>query len=197
LVGADPNGAKIRSVSASDWTFFIDVAPQAAAAIALTVERIVALYKSLLEIRVLKKQAETGEVGAEIIALIQKTVDKKTEEGLRAIAKELVKQQSGLAKERKNELENHFSTIVRWLAKHIESGSIVEVRAEPIERKEGEGEAGSAAISKEDAQVRELIERVNSTTQIVLSADVDDDVQIFQALGVEEVASAEDDASTK
>lgn len=184
LVGSDPDGAKIRSISASDWTFFVEISPEAAAAIAFAIERIVALYKNLLEIRVLKKQAQIVPNGEEIVRLIQQKVDEKTEAGLREIATSLIERQKistpsrngDSADGRNNELENHFSSIVKWLAKHIETGSVVEVRAEPLPAPD---------IGAEDEArhtLRQLIETINESTQAVLTADVDAEVQIFPAL---------------
>lgn len=190
LVGEDPSGAKISSISASDWSFFVEISPSAAAALAFAIERIVALYKNLLEIRVLKKQAASVVTNDEIVALIQKTVDERTEKGLREIAAELVEGHSAADKERKNELENHFSMIVKWLAKHIEMGSVVEVRAEPLAAPEDGVEDDTRK------KMRQLAATVNATTQVVLTADIDSDIQIFPALAADEPLSEDGDADS-
>ncbi|WP_299574460.1 hypothetical protein [uncultured Shewanella sp.] len=49
---------KIRTISSSDLTVFLDFAPEVAACTAVAIERIVALYKNLLEIKKLCKGLE-------------------------------------------------------------------------------------------------------------------------------------------
>lgn len=47
-------GFQVRSISSTDLTVFVDAAPEIAACTAIAVERVVALYKKLLEIRKLR-----------------------------------------------------------------------------------------------------------------------------------------------
>ncbi len=53
---------KIRNISSSDLTVYLDYAPPVCACVALAVEIIVALYKKMLEIKKLKKELADQQV---------------------------------------------------------------------------------------------------------------------------------------
>lgn len=128
LVGDGNDSPVVRNISSSDWQFFIEQSPIVIPLIVISIERIVALIKSNLEIKLLKKQLEDNNLPPNIISEIQKHVESEMKAGIRKIAEEVAKDYGEKVQEqRKNELMNQITFGLLKLAKRINEGADVEI----------------------------------------------------------------------
>ena len=103
-----------------------------AAALAFAIERIVALYKQLLEIRKLRQELQKQEIPDEVVKGVETHADKVMKEGIALASTELVAQfYTGKDDGRKNELVTQVRLSMNMLANRIDHGVNVEVRIEP------------------------------------------------------------------
>jgi hypothetical protein len=126
------DGFEIRSISSTDFAFFVRTAPSVAAFLALAVERIVKLYKTLLEIRQLHAELAARGVSKADLQGVENHANKLMRDGIEKLIVE-VPDRYFVTKDssRKNELKNSLRiTLNRW-ANRIDRGYNVEVRIEP------------------------------------------------------------------
>ena len=130
LMGKGPTSPTVSNISSSWWQFFIELDYQQIAAISFAIERIVALYKSNLEIQKLKQDSEKNGLGEEITALINQKIEEKLKSGMQEIAKDIRKKiQQNNDNERCNELETQLRMELVHIAKRINQGAAYEIRA--------------------------------------------------------------------
>lgn len=152
---------KIKSLSSSDFTIFLAAIPPVAACIAHAVEKIVTIYKTLLEIK--KHKAELKQLGLKEDNLkgISEHANSLMKDELEKLTIELVKEYHiGSDGNRKNELENSIRISLNMLANRVDKGFNIEVRAEPLE-----GTSKDAQESEEEEQIRKYINRVISAQE--------------------------------
>lgn len=144
---------KIRSLGTGSLQVFLLSSPIVAAAVATAIERIVALYKKVLEIRLLQKQLEDHAVPKEkVIDPLIKHEKEMVAQELDALAIEIIKEYKGKDVGRKNELKTSLSLALRYLADRIDKGVDFEVRAadaapeeKAVESQESEAKANEGA----------------------------------------------------
>ena len=123
---------KIRTISSSDLTVFLEFLPQTAACAAISIERIIALYKQLLEIRKLKGDLEKQGVPENRTAGIDAHANSLMQNGLTELIDELIeKYHSNEDVGRENELKIEAKYALNKLAKRIDKGYGIDVRIEP------------------------------------------------------------------
>lgn len=86
LTGQPDYDSKVVTISSSWWQVFLDIPVEPIALWTVAIERIVALFKSNLEIKSLQKQLGEREIPEKILKAISDEVDKKVEGELRTIA---------------------------------------------------------------------------------------------------------------
>jgi len=128
---------EVRSISSSDFLLHLKALAPYAACAAVCVERVVALYRQLLEIRKLQMDIRKQNLPAEVDAIIEKHVNSYMEAGLRREASDIIerfykKGDPG----RRNELCNALTIALNKLANRIDKGFNVEVRCEPLGTRE-------------------------------------------------------------
>lgn len=132
-VGSRP-GFEIKTISSTDLSVYLEVAAIVGACIATCVERIVALYKQLLEIR--KTQAELAKLGVEKKNLkgLEDHASGVMETGIEKLVKEIMAEYmpKGDAA-RKNELSIELKFAMKKIANRIDRGFNIEVRMEEPE----------------------------------------------------------------
>jgi len=167
LSGESIESSKIRSISSSDFQLFLESTPVVAVVLAATIERIVAIYKNVLEIKKIKEDLAKQKVPKEATKGIEdyekQVVDKELEELSKSLLDENYK---GKDDGRKNELENALRISLRFLAGRIDHGVLVEVRvAEPKEPEQGEdlkeGKKPTTKEIKAYEKQKELVESIN------------------------------------
>ena len=135
-------GFGIRAISSSDLSIFLDAAPVIGACVAVAIERIIALYKQLLEIR--KLQGELTKQGLEKDNLkgIEKHANGLMEQGIDKLVNELLAEFHKVDDNgRKNELSIELKYALKKVADRVDRGFNIEVRmTEPEEAKPEDGE---------------------------------------------------------
>lgn len=123
---------EIRAISASEWQVFLNSVPVLAACTAAAIERIAALYKTNLEIKLLKKQLDDKKLPEEVVKPFQDYIKQTVKIELRNISDDLVEEfYKKDDEERKNELKYQMSQALLYVADRMDKGATVEVRAEP------------------------------------------------------------------
>ena len=143
-------GFEIRAISSSDLSIFLDAAPVVGACVAVAIERIIALYKQLLEIRKIQGELVKQGLEKENLKGIEKHANSVMDNGIDKVVKELLTEfhkvdDSG----RKNELSIELKYALKKIANRVDRGFNIEVRM--TEPEEVENEEGS----KEDNHVKE------------------------------------------
>lgn len=167
-VAGDGHGSfNVKSIASSEWQLFIETLPATALCISIAIERIVALYKSHLEIRALKKQLEGNSVPQTALEPLEAHINQLVGSGLQEIAKSLIQEfqnRRAVDNARMNELEISLTRALKYLTTRIDNGATIEVRALPPE--EPTNEDGSTAppspeTLKKSAELTNLANRVN------------------------------------
>lgn len=123
----------VRSISSSDLLVHLQAVAPYAACVALAIERVVALYKQLLEIRKLRQEIHQQGVPEEETAGIEKYANDLMQQGIEKVVTEiLTKHHKKEDKGRKNELANALRISLYKIANRIDKGFNVEVRIEPM-----------------------------------------------------------------
>jgi hypothetical protein len=128
---------KIRTISSSDLLVHLQAAAPYAACLAVSIERVIALYKQLLEIRKLREDIRKQGVPDDQTTGVEIFANQLMEKGIDKIAVEVVneyhkKGDSG----RKNELTNAIRISLNKIANRIDCGFNIEVRVEPVVKKD-------------------------------------------------------------
>jgi len=141
---------KIRQISSSELSVFLQYLPEIGACLAIAVERIVALYKQLLEIKKLKRQLVAQKVPEERLSGIDSHAASIVSPALDQLSKELMEQYGGhFNQSRKNEISIEIRHSLNKLANRIDRGFNVELRVSPIEDgAENEGDSDGADTSE-------------------------------------------------
>jgi hypothetical protein len=148
----NPQSPKIRAVGSSTLQVFIQSTPAIAVCVAAALERLCALYKQILEIKLLKKQLREKSLPDKVTASVEEHQQQLADKGIEKIANDLIREFSKKRdKQRQNELRNGMRAALRFLAAQIDAGVDMEVRSEPPRAKdvaEGEGENIKSAKTK-------------------------------------------------
>jgi hypothetical protein len=142
---------EIRSLSSTDLNFILEYAPEAAAFLAITIERIVALYKNLLDIKKSRQDLLEKEVPEEALNDLDKHINDKMERGIIIfVGEEFDKHCKIKDNGRKNELRNSLTISMNKIANRIDKGFNFEIRVGYIEPQldEEEGESEDSKIDK-------------------------------------------------
>ncbi|SFD82872.1 hypothetical protein SAMN05660831_02408 [Thiohalospira halophila DSM 15071] len=159
---------EIRQISSSELSVFLDYIPEIGASIAIAVERIVALYKQLLEIKKLKKELVSNEVPEDKLAGIEEHAASIVSPKLDELANELMEKFGDhLDSSRRNEVATEVRHSLNKIANRIDRGFNIELRVS--EQAQGEEEEETKdADSKEAArqQIRESASSIEYLDQV-------------------------------
>ncbi len=142
---------EIRQISSSELSVFLDYLPEIGACIAVAVERIVALYKQLLEIKKLKKDLSAQDVPEDKLAGIEEHAASIVSPKLDELANELMEKYGNhIDPARKNEVSTEIRHSLNKIANRIDRGFNIELRVSEHEHEEEEevteeGQAQDAA----------------------------------------------------
>lgn len=173
LTGGSPEDTQISAVSTGSLDFFIDNGPATGILIATALSKIADLYKKIIEIRAAKKKLK--DLG--IPAAEQKTIDKQEKDfinsGLDEISKEIVKEFAvkNIESGRFNELKVSVNGHIRYMAKCVGSGIVIEVNPPEIhDDSEEDAEKEPKGGEKRDSERRQKqIEVVQKSMEAVKS----------------------------
>lgn len=159
----DTSSIKIRSISTTDLQVFLDSAPIVAALIATSLERIVALYKNILEIKKIKNELVAKKTPKDVITPLEKHEAEIMKRGIKDMSENLVDEFYKQKDDgRKNELKVALGNALRYLAEKIEHGAIFDVRAgEPEEPESTEGEEETPQYKKAKTEYLKEMKHIN------------------------------------
>lgn len=147
----------IRTISSTDLLVYLNAAIPYAACLAVAIERTVALYKQLLEIRKLHNEIKQQGVPETEVSGIEKYANNIMEEGIEKLSIEIVDQHYKKRDDgRKNELKNAVRISLNKLANRIDQGFNIEVRVQPLKEAE--------QSSDNFAEIRNSIELIQKAT---------------------------------
>jgi len=145
-----PDELAIRTLSSSDFLVYLAANAPYAACVAVAIERIVSLYKQLLEIRKLRQDIQNQGVPEDRTSGIDDYANHLMETGIEKASTEIVAQfYKGKDSGRKNELAVAVRLSMNEIANRIDRGYNIEVRVAPLP-------AGDQ--SKEDKEIQKPLQ---------------------------------------
>ena len=147
----------IRTISSSDLLVYLQASAPYAAFVAICIERVVALYKQLVEIRKLHQEIRQQGVPEKEMSGIENYANNLMIKGIEKIAVEMVNEYHKKDdKERKNELTNAVRISLNKIANRIDQGFNIEVRVAPLPKPDNQ--------EKENKELRKAVETIQSAT---------------------------------
>jgi hypothetical protein len=144
----------IRTISSSGLLVTLQAAAPYAALVAICIERLVAFYKQLLEIRKLRQDMSKQGVPDKATQGVQDYANTMMEQGIEKIVDEVVRKYSKVADEgRKNELINGIRISLNKIANRIDKGFNIEVRVAPAP-KQGVEESANEELQQAIAAIQ-------------------------------------------
>ena len=172
VTGSRP-AVEVRAISSTDFGVFLEIAPEVAAFLAITVERVVALYKSLLEIRTLRQGLRDQGVPDASLTGVDEHANEHMTTGIAAAVDELVEERTGIESGRRNELKTELRLALQAIANRIDKGYNIDVRAEDPEASDEEDDSTSvddlAQAFRTIANVAPGLRFINRSGQPILS----------------------------
>jgi len=139
---------KIASVASSDFGVFVEMVPQAAALVALAVERVIHGYKTVLEIRALRAGLAEQHVPDEALAGIEAHANSVMGDSITSVIEELLEESAVGDEGRKNELRTELRKSLNKLANRIDQGYNIDVRAGDVPAEaQGDDDGVTSAVS--------------------------------------------------
>jgi len=170
LAEDNPESPTIKSVGSSTLQLFISSTPGIALCIATAIERLCALYKQVLEIKVLRKKVNEQSLPDTVVSSIKEHEQNITESGIDKIVEDLVKEfGKGKPKERLNELRTALKWALKFFADQIDSGVDLEVRSEPPRPKDVADSEGEPVKSD---KTKRALEQARKTTARIQRAGI-------------------------
>lgn len=123
---------KVRTISSSDFTVYVAMAPGAALSVATALDKILDVYKKILDIRASHQQLADQGVPPDVLAPLEDHANNRMAEETERIASEMVDASTTVADSgRANELKIEIRFSLNALANRIDHGYNVDVRAKP------------------------------------------------------------------
>lgn len=146
----------IRSISSSDLNVFLTMLPVVAAGIAVAVERIVGIYKQILDIRKLHGELKNRGVTTKELQGVSNHANNKMKEEIEQLITELLDKYYDKKDEgRRHELTTELRFSLNKIAQRIDKGYSVEIRVQPLSEEEKTAKKGGRA--SEDAEHIQVI----------------------------------------
>lgn len=162
-------GFEIRSVSSSDFNLMLTMLPVTAASIAFAVDRILSVYKRVLEIRKLHGELKKQGFEEKELQTITKKADSIINAEIKVLKPELLDKYYGNEKKnetRRNELSIELGIALSEIAKRIDKGYNIEIR---VPTTEGSEEPSSDQHIKTISTVLKNLEFIKLEGEPVLS----------------------------
>ncbi len=139
LVGVESSDTRIAAVSSSELEVYISVGAAVAAAVGAAIDRILGLYKNVLEIKKLREGMTSRNVPEEALRDVDRHADTEMERGIDELLTELLNEfQAADPSGRRNELRTLLKDVLNGIANRLDRGFNFEIRVElPAETEEG------------------------------------------------------------
>ena len=127
--GSRPS-TRVRSIASSDFSVYLELAPEAAAFLAVAVERVIATYRNLLEIRRIRSEAAAAGLSNGRLEGIDEHIAERMERGVDETVDELfVEMEIAISDDsRKNELKVGLKRSLSDVAARIDRGYRFDIR---------------------------------------------------------------------
>lgn len=163
---------RVRTIASSDYGVYLETAVHVGAFIAVSIERLLAAYKTILEIRNLR-QGLADQGLEDQLAAVDARVNSLMDEKIRGYVDEVVAERYPERTERSRELEIELLNSLRMMANRIDHGFNFDVRApEPEEALEGDEDSADDGIAEATARIVSAspnLKYINRTGQAILS----------------------------
>lgn len=175
LTGEGNYDSRIVTISSSWWQVFLEVPIDQVALWVLAIERIVALFKSNLEIKALQKQLGEKSISDKILTMITEEVDNKVSTELTKIASDIVERFGSIDDTgRRNEVETQFRQGLHYLARRLNQGAQVEINIgipeEPEDPDVKDGESPDLALLEANTKLRTRIAELRKIRSLAQAA---------------------------
>ncbi|QDU85284.1 hypothetical protein Pla163_24120 [Planctomycetes bacterium Pla163] len=165
----------VKSVSSSDFTVVLETVPEVGAYIAVAIERLVALYKKVLDIRKVRSELKALEGASDsTLESLGEDANRVASQGVEEVASEVLaamEEDSACFDRsndaRANELRNELTMALRRIADRIDRGVRLEVAIGASEESGVEGEAADHG----EASVRRGVSAVQCTSYPKISGE--------------------------
>ncbi|WP_287373163.1 hypothetical protein [Prosthecochloris sp.] len=162
---------EIRQISSSELSIFLDYLPEIGLCIAVSIERIVALYKQVLEIKKLKKELVKQKVPERHLKGIEEHAASLVAPEIKVLAKELIENYGDhLEQGRKKEVLTELQFSLNKLANRIDRGFNIELRVSTTEsdEKKNEKSQSNSSVKKRIMKSAAKIEYLDQINEPVL-----------------------------
>ncbi|MCY3567849.1 MAG: hypothetical protein OXH38_04440 [Chloroflexi bacterium] len=131
--GSRPS-TNVRSIASSDFSVYLELAPEAAAFLAVAVERVIALYRNLLEIRRIRSEASAAGLSDDQLRGVDKHIAERMDQGVDETVDELfIEMEIAVSDDsRRNELKVSLRRSLSGVAARIDRGYQFDVRVGEI-----------------------------------------------------------------
>ena len=156
----------VRTIASSDFMVFLGQHSAEAAMLAWMLERLIAGYKAILEIRKLHGEL-ASKMGKEAIPEVQQFAEDSMTKTIKSIVSEALKRHPKTDSGRKNELRTALTGVLNMLADRIDRGFNLEIRMEPLPpQSSDEGKAAPVAgDAKEKHEHQKQIEEASKALE--------------------------------
>lgn len=134
IVTGSREPSQLRAISSTDPTIFIGSLPAVCAAFVFALERCVAIYNGILDIRIKQQELKKLEMPETIISELSRIIITKMEEGLCAIRQEIKDIHFNKIEEKRHtELSKELHDALKGIMSRLEAGYGFDARGEPVE----------------------------------------------------------------
>jgi len=151
---------KVKTISSSDFLLYVIIGLQVADVLTSATERILNIYKGILDIKQLRNQLKEKGIPASKTKSIETHANGMMKNEIKAIVKEVMDEHYEGENGRKNELQNGLTISLNKLANRIDKGFNVEIRVEPLPEPQEDAEP-----SPEYEQNSELIKSIQQSAR--------------------------------
>jgi hypothetical protein len=141
----------VRSLASSEFQVFLDSAPTVAALIAMAVERLIASYANIMNIRIAHQQLKDSGMSEAALAPIKSEADSMMKQDIGQLVDELLTANQQADQGRANELRTELISSLNALANRIDRGYGVEVRAGEVPEPDEEAEESDEERERREA----------------------------------------------
>lgn len=129
IVTGSRESIKVRAISSSDLSIFLESAPAVAALVATSLERLAALYEKVLGIVKLHREMRSRDIPAAVLDPLKQHIDEQVKKGVDAIAKQIEKEAFARVEDgRKQELKTELRNSLQQIAYRLDRGFGFDVR---------------------------------------------------------------------
>ncbi len=151
---------KVKTISSSDFLLYVIIGLQVADVLTNATERILNIYKGILDIKQLRNELKKKGIPASKTKSIETHANGMMKSEIKAIVKEVMDEHYEGDNGRKNELQNGLTISLNKLANRIDKGFDVEIRVEPLPEPEEDVEP-----SQDYEQKSELIKSIQKSAR--------------------------------